>query len=651
MNSLTKPHAKTVALVEYWPDIENAETECILRIGQAFQDLDVECISINRHGFLVKDPNTHVDEMSVEFVIALHFDSAKCWSAFTYYALWNPLDFYFQWNYREKTRNILSNDAFLSCGSEVADDHIKRLLNGANRSVKNEFSTLYHGTHKPILEPSLGIGKLFYCGINWEAISGKGGRHHELLKLLDEKGLVNIFGPEIFQEVKVWDGYESYQGSIPFDGTSLIKKVAQSGIGLVLSSEAHIQSGLMSSRLFECLAAGVPIICDGNPFAKRNFSDLLLYIDTTNSAHEVVNQISDHIDWIKNHPDEALSMAQKAQAIYLEKFELSKNLTAILKSGEHKNQQFSTTPALNLMSFLVADECDHVYLRKVKDHLKSFANLTNANLTLVLPDTTARARVKELEELSEKSIQLVFYKQYSSNRSKNATNIVEKIINCCTELCPEMLIQIVQPYEFPAWSTIYEQWRLLEDNSNIDMAWAGFTVKTNTAKPNQGQATFVADVILTNLFDANYSFPAASCVFRNEFMMSVKSTLKYTPFFAFRLLYVYALSTNHLKKLAKVSTIMDFDMYSTKFRVDDNNSVFREVEFFTDFLGESFVKANLSQRESTDTLNIDTSSFINSISAIDKKTARILIEKLYNALNLPRFVKKIISLGWSKNVR
>jgi hypothetical protein len=637
---------RTVAIVDYWPDIENAETECILRIASALIEQEVEPISINRHGFLLSDPNTHIDELNVDFVIALHFDSAKCWGAFTYYALWNPLDFYFQWNYREKSKNLLSNDAFLSCGSTVADDHAKRLLTGAGRTANKNFLTLYHGTHKPIIEPAVSNGKLFYCGINWEAISGTGGRHHALLKLLDQKGLVDIYGPEVFQNVRVWDGYDSYQGSIPFDGKTLISKIAKSGIGLVLSSDAHIKSGLMSSRLFECLAAGVPIICDGNPFAKRNFGDLLHYIDTTKPANEVANQIITKLEWIKSHTNEALELARKAQQLYVEKFELSKNLKTLLNNGEHQTSLPTSDRLQELYSIFIAAECDYIYLRKINVYTKYFAGTNQAKPILILPDTTSKARVDELQNLSSE-IKIIFYKREASDKGKNETEIISKLFTLAEELQTHAILQVVQPYEFPSWLAIEEQWHQLSANPNLEMVSGGFTTTTNTVNRNQGHAVFNTEIRLTELFDANNAFPSSSCIFRNGFLLTTNTVLPYLPYFAFRLLYAYAHSINKIESMSKTSVTLDFDMYATRFRPNEHEAIMREVEFFSDYLGEDYVKSKLTRAISGNHANFDLNSIINNL---DKNTARILIEKLYVAIKLPSFINKIITRMWSKNV-
>ena len=95
---------------------------------------------------------------------------------------------------------------------------------------------------------------------------------------------------------------------------------------LVLSSQAHKNAALMSNRLFESVAAGALVICDENPFAKKYFGDSLLYIDSRNSIDEIFADIEAHLAWAKAHPDLALAMIARAQAIFRAEFNLTKNL-------------------------------------------------------------------------------------------------------------------------------------------------------------------------------------------------------------------------------------------------------------------------------------------------------------------------------------
>jgi len=323
--SLPEGIVRRFAVVKLWPDIQTAEDECIARLKIAARSMNIECVEIHADGSLLTDPSVKVSKSTVDFVLHLHYDTPKRYDAFSFVALWNPLRFYHEWGYARCSRNLTTHDDFISCSATAADDHVKRMIRGQATHLPALFN-LYHSTAGVIHPPSLGAGKLFYAGINWEAISGGKSRHQEVLKHLDKTGLMSIYGPQVFQGVKVWAGYESYVDEVPFDGISMIDEISRAGVALVLSSPAHKESELMSNRLFESIAAGALVICDENPFAKRFFGDALLYIDGRTPVEQMVADITRHLDWAKSHRLQALAMIRKAQAIFTERFTLTRNL-------------------------------------------------------------------------------------------------------------------------------------------------------------------------------------------------------------------------------------------------------------------------------------------------------------------------------------
>lgn len=314
------------AVVKLWPAIKTAEDECIARLKIAATALGLECVEVHANGSLLSDPDTVITKKDVDFVLHLHYDTPKFYDAFSFVALWNPTQFYHEWGYQRTSRNLLTHDDFVSCSSPAADDHVGRMVRSAATHLPALFN-LYHSTADIVHPPSLGDHKLFYAGINWEAISGGKSRHQDVLKRLDQAGLIRIYGPTIFQNVKVWDGYASYVREIPFDGVSMLDEIAKAGIALVLSSQAHKNSELMSNRLFESVAAGALVICDENNFARKFFGDSLLYIDSRCSVEKIFEDIEKHLAWAKANPGEALALIEKAQVIFREKFTLKKNLS------------------------------------------------------------------------------------------------------------------------------------------------------------------------------------------------------------------------------------------------------------------------------------------------------------------------------------
>ena len=328
------------AIVKLWPDIKTAEDECIARIKIAAKNLGLECVEIQADGHLIENPNKKITKNDVDFVLHLHYDTPKLYDAFSFVALWNPTMFYHEWGYARTSRNLLSHDDFVSCSSNAADDHVSRLVFKASTHLQPLFN-LYHSVAEIVHKPSLGDQKLFYAGINWDALRGGVSRHQELLQRLDKTGNLCIFGPAIFQGVKVWDGYISYVREIPFDGVSMIDEISKAGIALVLSSQAHKDAELMSNRLFESIAAGAFIICDENIFAKKFFGNCLLYIDSRCSVEEIFNTIEYHLAWIKANPEKALLMVIEAQRIFQEKFALKKSLCDLYTGLKARKLQLS----------------------------------------------------------------------------------------------------------------------------------------------------------------------------------------------------------------------------------------------------------------------------------------------------------------------
>ena len=56
---------------------------------------------------------------------------------------------------------------------------------------------------------------------------------------------------------------------------------------------------------FEIAASGVPIIASRMPFIEDHFQKNVLYVDQAAPPELLFKQIASHMDWIKNHPEEA----------------------------------------------------------------------------------------------------------------------------------------------------------------------------------------------------------------------------------------------------------------------------------------------------------------------------------------------------------
>lgn len=389
------------AVVKLWPEIKTAEDECIARLKIAAQALGIECVEVHADGGLLSAPEVKVSKTNVDFVIHLHYDTPKRYDAFSFVALWNPLKFYHEWGYTRTSRNLTSHDDFISCSSDAADDHVARMVRTASTHLPARFH-LYHSTADVMHPPSLGDSKLFYAGINWEAISGGKSRHQEVLKRLDKTGLLRIYGPTIFQGVRVWAGYDSYVREVPFDGISMIDEISKAGVALVLSSQAHKDSELMSNRLFESVSAGALVICDENPFAKEFFGDSLLYIDSRSPVEQIHADITGHLEWVRTHPDQALAMIAKAQDVFRKKFTLIQNLSDLYGGlAERKRDLLARqnppgTPTPKVRLSLLMPEYSEAVLRA---HINSVSVQEYADFSpaLIVDTRAANAYRREIE--------------------------------------------------------------------------------------------------------------------------------------------------------------------------------------------------------------------------------------------------------------
>ena len=507
------------AIVKLWPEIKTAEDECISRLKIAASTLGLECIEIYSDGRFLNDPLTTIKKKNVDFVLHLHYDTPKLYDAFSFAALWNPVRFYHEWGYSRTSRNLLTHDDFLSCNSTAADDHVCRLIRNVSTHLP-PFFELYHSVVDIIYPPSLGAQKLFYIGINWEAVQGRESRHQNLLKLLDKTRNLRIFGPKVFQGVNVWKGYNSYVREIPFDGFSTMEEISKAGIALVLSSQAHKESELMSNRLFESVAAGALVICDENNFAKKFFGDSLLYIDGRCSVEETYETIQNHLLWIRENQSEALKMVERAQKIFREKFSLRKNLTD-LYNGFHnrklelmKHQKPESEKKFNLRLYLFLPEysesilnthLDSVIAQEYKDFLP----------TLVIDKTDARKYKHNIEfALTKIPIEIeileIDFFCYGMNKEIKQRRKFGKIIAEVLELASDFdAVIFVAPNEKIFSNHIHILAGSLIRNPKVNCAATAVIVKNNSHIIHG-----VHDKIDFSGWDATYPIGFARFIFR-----------------------------------------------------------------------------------------------------------------------------------------
>ena len=327
----------TIAVIRMWPEQACAEHECVERIRTAAELVGVRVIELDKFGHIVGTPRQRVAREDVDFVIHLHYETAKTYDAVSVAAMWNPTQFYFDWGFDRHWSNQMSHDVYAYTGSP----EIKKLVRASRGDfVAADMPLLNHTLADPIIPPRLHDEyRVFYCGINWEKLTNKPARHDAVLRELDKKGVLDVYGPTEIRGVKLWDGYKGYHGSLPFDGRTIIGKIADAGACLVFSSEAHINSGIMSSRLFEAMAAGAVIIGDEHPFLSAAIGDNYVRVPSSLPAEERVKRIMEALERFGRDPQEALALASASQQRLLESYHLCTQLANVYAAAHRFSER------------------------------------------------------------------------------------------------------------------------------------------------------------------------------------------------------------------------------------------------------------------------------------------------------------------------
>ncbi|MDR2663951.1 MAG: hypothetical protein LBB14_00260 [Puniceicoccales bacterium] len=141
-----------------------------------------------------------------------------------------------------------------------------------------------------------------------------------LYEKLDSTGYFEVYG--------VAPKLKSCRGVVK-DPNELLRLTKEGGVSLILHGADHLRNGTLSSRIFEAAAASTVVICDRHPFVVKHFGDSVLYIDQNGSPDELFRQIDGHMQWIRSHPREAVELARRSHAIFIEKFPLEREVEKI----------------------------------------------------------------------------------------------------------------------------------------------------------------------------------------------------------------------------------------------------------------------------------------------------------------------------------
>lgn len=337
---------RTIGVIRMWPEQACAEHECVERIRTAAEMIGVRVIELDKFGHIVDTPRQRVTRDDVDFVIHLHYETAKTYDAVSVAAMWNPTQFYFDWGFDRHWSNQMSHDVYAYTGAA----EIKKLVRASRGDlVADSMPLLNHTLADPIIPPRPHDAyRAFYCGINWEKLTNKPARHDAVLRELDRQGILDVYGPREIRGVKLWDGYQGYKGSLPFDGRTIIDKIAKSGTCLVFSSDAHMRSGIMSNRLFEAMAAGAVVIGDEHPFIPRAIGDNFVHVPSSLTAEERARRIGDALARFNRHPEEAVAMAKASQAALISSYHLCSQLADVYEAVRNfVEQSTASTPTAN----------------------------------------------------------------------------------------------------------------------------------------------------------------------------------------------------------------------------------------------------------------------------------------------------------------
>jgi len=276
-------------------------------------------------GIVAKELRDSADIIAFQpdFVLSLSHMDPKLTPFPTYGVMTGPSEWY---ELPRLVRNILTYDAYLTVTPGMKQ-WLGDLTFGArkiNTPIGFYFNSVlpYSGS---VPENDFRQPSLMYVGTNWD-----GGRHSALFGHLAKEDHFLLYGPE-----SSWKSYpERYAGTLPFDNTSVLEAYRKAGVGLCIEHMAFVKEGMPSNRIFETLASGALAICARTSFNEKWFGDTVLYVDMDRPSRVIAKQISNHMEWISKHPDEAQKKAQQAHQIYCDIFALDKMLLSVCEIHE-----------------------------------------------------------------------------------------------------------------------------------------------------------------------------------------------------------------------------------------------------------------------------------------------------------------------------
>lgn len=441
----------TFAIYHTWPEMRNAEYEVLQRVLGAAKRIGKRAVVIDNGGTILwAHPETQLRAGralladDVEFAISLHMESPRVCDVYTYYALWQPVEFYADFGYQECVDKFSTHNDLLSCHSDIADRHALNIFSGMGRNVASPLPSLFHMLPEPFLEPRITRdSSLFYVGINWERIGRAKGRFHDTLMKLDAQKLVKIYGPELIQGVATWEGFQTYSGELPFDGSSMLTAINECGVCLALSSKAHQNSGIMSNRLFEGLAGGAAVIANPNAIIDKYFSDVVYVVDDTRGESYLQQQIVSCLRQIRSDPDAAMERVLKGQEILRQVCSIERSLQHLFDATPsrkmHQYRDFPPDTAVAVV-LVAADASVEEITSKLRDLAEQFLCTISLHI-IVAPDVADCLTVEPHGSLAE-----ICLHSFDRDRAPDKFDDPKRQPVALGKLIGEILFNIEQPY-------------------------------------------------------------------------------------------------------------------------------------------------------------------------------------------------------------
>jgi hypothetical protein len=429
-DGVTAPLKLTVGLVHNWPGKRNSEWDIIFRIRALLEKFRHAVLVLDPIGYILDDDANRKEDAPVtdgdcDLVINLHYLNPKFFSGLSYTVNWNPVNYIVNDPITgtpvspERLTYLMaclrSHDRVLTAGSEALDRFAAMIRQDRQGDYLPASEVALHTTiasNKFISEdaeelPAVNAEtfSVFYIGMNWEKLSvaaDKKVRHDGTLELLDRSGRFRFFGLRSQDGVFLWEGFEHYQGELPFDGgKSIIEQSRLCGATLVLSSDQHRASGVVSTRIFQACAAGSIIISDRNPFVEKHFGDAVLYFEYGDTIRETAESILSQVRWIEENWEAALDKAASARHIFTRHFSLENEIQALCAQAQRDLiSRAALLDALSSRSVAIHYLIREQELEELERLLANVAGQHHGNTTLYIYSESASVaeRARKLAE-------------------------------------------------------------------------------------------------------------------------------------------------------------------------------------------------------------------------------------------------------------